>query len=150
MPSIRAVNLDLWVQPGLVSPKSNFKGPAGIVLKLQKAWKPLYRTRKSTGTDQSKGGESKSPKSWTHSNSTIHILKLRMKVKQRVWCSREASFSKGNTSEGLQDQVTYKLSLATDLSETHPQNMFITYMWQITHVIGCEFLSCHQLLLTVR
>ncbi len=37
-----------------------------------KAGKLLYRTRESTGTRESKEGESTSPKSWTPSSSTEH------------------------------------------------------------------------------
>ncbi len=41
-----------------------------------KAEKLLYRTRESTGTRESRGGESTSPKSWTRSSSTIYTCEV--------------------------------------------------------------------------
>ncbi len=48
-----------------------------------KAEKPLYRTRESTGTRESKGGESTSPKGWTRS-STNALSSVRLSVRPPI------------------------------------------------------------------
>ncbi len=76
----RAVNLDSRVQ-GLAGPVWT-RGPGPTSKDSSdslKAWKLLYRTRESTGTRESKGGESASPKGWTRSSTNskhLHVYKI--------------------------------------------------------------------------
>ena len=61
---------DLRVQAGLASPSPLQRTRTRAI----KAKKLLYWTRESTGTRESKVGESTSPKSWTRSSSSSHCL----------------------------------------------------------------------------
>ncbi len=82
----RAVNWesrDSRVCPGLASPSTPSKDSPDsprealeVIWAYFKAWKLLYRTRKSTGTRESKSGESTSPKSWTRSSTSSNCYNL--------------------------------------------------------------------------